>query len=73
MKYLLLLPLLAFAGCSKVTELNDNVNYSTDLIMQNTSMIEQSTQEIRHNTQLIQESTRVMQENHANLERMKNS
>jgi hypothetical protein len=73
MKYLLILPLVLLTGCNKFTELNDNVNYTTDIVMQNAGAIQQSTQEIRHNTQLIEESTRVMKENHEALERMKNS
>jgi len=73
MKYLLFIPLLVLGGCSKATELNDNVNMSTETILQNVSVIETSTQEIRRNTQLIQESTRTMEENHKQMERLKNS
>ncbi len=60
-------------GCSKFTELNDNVNMSTETILQNAAIVQQSTDEIRRNAQLIEESTKVMEENHRNLERMKNS
>lgn len=73
MKYLLLIPLLAFGGCSKATELNDNVNMTTDLVLQNVAQVQESTEEIRRNTQMIRESTRAMEENHQHMERLKNS
>lgn len=73
MKYLLLFPLLLIGGCTKITELNDNVNMSTATILQNADTVRQSTEEIRRNAQLIEESTKVMEENHRNLERMKNA
>lgn len=73
MRYLMLLPLLILGGCSKVTELNDNVSWTTEVIMQNVSSVEQSTQEIRRNTENIRESTRAMKENLEHMERLKNS
>lgn len=73
MRYFLFIPLLVFGGCSKATELTDNVNMSTETILQNVSVVEASTQEIRRNTQLINESTRAIQENGAQMERLKNS